>query len=266
MKKKLVVPAIMAVIFGGVLAAYFVTSTQSQTKNSSTVQGPGNDIPTIGIDKLNSDSLKEGEIRTERGKKYSEHAPEIEDNGVSGELSELPLSHAPYKKAFPTIESDAIAIGAVTGGEAFFSNDKTTIYSEFGVKIEEVFKSSDKSPLSRDMEITAERMGGAVKFSNGNVQRRGNFSEGLPAKGGRYLLFLKWSEEGKDFVIITGYKLENGKAFLLDGKGQNANSVHKNFLQFRDADERALLHKLSEEIANPSPDERRPGWFGGPKQ
>jgi hypothetical protein len=116
------------------------------------------------------------------------------------------------------------------------------------------------------MKITAEREGGAVKYSNGNLQRRGKSGDGLPAKGSRYLLFLKWSEEGKDFVIITGYKLENGKVFPLDGKGFNANSVYKNFLQFRDADERALLHKLNEEIAHPSPDEIRPGSWGVPKQ
>lgn len=262
MMKKLIVPAIIAVVFAGVLASYFVTSTQSQTKDP----GPGKDVPVISIDKLNSDSLKEGELRTLRGKKYSQRVPKIEDGGDSSELLELPSSHAPYKKAFPTVESDAIAIGTVTSGEAFFSNDKTTIYSEFGIKIEEVFKSGDKSHLLRDMEITAERLGGAVKFSNGNVERRGKSGERLPVKGGRYLLFLKWSEEGRDFAIITGYKLENGKAFPLDGWGQNANSVYKNFLQFREADERPLLSKLNEEIAHPSPDERRPGWLEVPKQ
>jgi hypothetical protein len=259
MKKKLVLSAIIAVIFGGVLAAYFAVSTRSQTKDP----GTGNDVPTISIDKLNSDSLREGEIRTERGKKYSEHALKIADNERSPESMELPISHAPYKKAFPTVESDAIAIGAVTKGEAFFSNDKTTIYSEFGIKIEEVFKSSDKPALSRNMEITAERMGGAVRFSNGNVQRRGKSGEGLPAKGGRYLLFLKWNEEGKDFVIITGYRLEKGKVFPLDGWGETnsvyTNSVYKNFFEFRDADESYLLKRLKEEIAHPSLDEIRPG-------
>ncbi len=105
MKKKLLVPAVTAVILGGIVAAYFVTSTQSQTKD---------EVPTISIDKLNSDSLKDGELRTERGKKYSEHAPKIEDNGLSGELSVLPLSHAPYKRAFPTVVSDALANGTLT--------------------------------------------------------------------------------------------------------------------------------------------------------
>jgi hypothetical protein len=66
--------------------------------------------------------------------------------------------------------------------------------------------------------------------------------------------------------FTTGYKLENGKVFPLDGKRFNANSVYKNFFEFQGEEESALRKRLKEEISHPSLDELRPGTWRVPKQ
>lgn len=48
---------------------------------------------------------------------------------------ELPESHAPAETSLPAIESDAVVIGEVTDAHAYLSNDRTSVYSEFELRI-----------------------------------------------------------------------------------------------------------------------------------
>jgi hypothetical protein len=132
------------------------------------------------------------------------------------ELFQLIPSDAPEEPALPISQSDAIAIGQVTNAEAHLSNDKTNVYSEFLVRVEDVFKSDRFGSLSFGGLISLTRSGGRVRFPSGKTLLRGSYGRGMPRAERRYLFFLKYNDEGQNYPIITAYELRNGHVFPLD--------------------------------------------------
>ncbi|HEV7644412.1 MAG TPA: hypothetical protein VGO50_10755 [Pyrinomonadaceae bacterium] len=168
------------------------------------------------------------------------------------DLLELPLSHAPLKPAFPVSQSGAILIGTVTDSQAFLSTDKSYVYSEFTVQVEDVLKNFSSAALAPNVTTTVERAGGIVRFASGKTLQLGNSGEGLPVKQSRYLLFLKWSESGKDFLTLTGYKLD-GKITPLDRLGKDTDiNIFKNYRAYENNDETSFLKTVKTVIENPS--------------
>jgi hypothetical protein len=121
--------------------------------------------------------------------------------------------------ALPFKQSDVVLIGGVLTGNAHLSNDKTGIYSEFGVQVEEILKDSDgtlKNSVSSGSTVRVERFGGAVRFPSGVIQKYETTGQGMPIAGQRYLFFLKRINES-DFEIVTGYQLDGQVVSPLDG-------------------------------------------------
>ena len=69
-------------------------------------------------------------------------------------------SHAPEEPALPIIQSDAIVIGQVTSAQAHLSSDKTNVYSEFVVRVNDVLKSDRFGLPGVGGFITTTRPGG----------------------------------------------------------------------------------------------------------
>ncbi len=74
----------------------------------------------------------------------------------------------------------------------------------------------------------------------------------MPRVGGRYVLFLTHDFElkgdmGKDFYILTGYELKDGRVFPLDNVGTN----HPMTI-YKDASESTFLNDLFSTIAQAS--------------
>lgn len=131
----------MAIITIAVATALRTGNIQSQTRNITPQYKLDPDIPIVDI---NSPAFRKGEdreIRKNRGEKYNTGQP-LEDTfrEPRAALFELPLSHAAVKPAFPVSQSDAILIGTVTSSQAFLSTDKSYVYSEFTVYVEDVLK------------------------------------------------------------------------------------------------------------------------------
>ena len=250
MKRITTVLRIMAIVV--ITTATLITvNTQSQTRNLPQQYKLDPDIPIVDI---NSPAFRKGEdreIRKSRGEKYNTGQPLEDTFGPESDLLELPLSHAPIKPGFPISQSDAILIGSVTDAQAFLTPDKSYVYSEFTVQIKEVLKNFSPAPIAPHVDTTVERAGGIVRFTSGNKLQRGNSGEGLPVKQNRYLLFLKWSEPGKDFLILTGYKLD-GKVTPLDGLGNdNDFNIFKNYKAYKNNDESVFLKAVKTAIENP---------------
>lgn len=79
----------------------------------------------------------------------------------------------------PIEQSNAIIFGKVTGRRAVLMDDKFGIYSEFSIKISEIFK-DDLSAFFTDQGITTSRPGGAVRFPSGKVQEYTISLQGYP--------------------------------------------------------------------------------------
>lgn len=217
--RKLIFAVVSVAIVG--LGTAFLVTTRSQSEVQNPRVNKGNNRtdrfdknnPTVDFDPANPLRPEESEVRKNRGDKHKE-------NNQINEEEEWTLttirSNARPPRAFPIEQSDLIAVGTVNDARAFISTDKTAIYSEFDVNVNDVFLSSKKSILPGS-DIVIERMGGNVRFPSGKIITRGIGYQPLPRKDKTYVLFVKWDEAGQDYLIVTGYEIVADTIQPLDG-------------------------------------------------
>lgn len=146
--------------------------------------------------------------------------------------------------ALPVAQSNAVIIGEVTNAQAYLSGDKTGVYSEFVVRIDEVLKNDNNNPLISGNVVTVEREGGRVRFPSGHISKLFVVGLGMPLEGRKYLFFLTRNEQ--DCRILTGYELRSGRVFPLDSSGV------VNFDAYRNADETNFINEVRASIQNNS--------------
>lgn len=146
--------------------------------------------------------------------------------------------------ALPANQSNIILIGEILSSQAYLSNNKSGIYSEFEIRIERVLKDENQT-LIANTTIDVEREGGRVKLPSGQVTRYSINGQYMPRVGKRYLLFLTCSDPAQVSQIITGYELREGKVFSLDGPGDT-------FALYKWADETSFLTAVQDAISHPS--------------
>ena len=66
----------------------------------------------------------------------------------------------------------------------------------------------------------------------------------MPQKGLCYVLFLKQIADSNDYLIITGYKLSNGKVTPLDGEDNKDPRAALVFAKYRAVEESSFLQDL----------------------
>lgn len=192
------------------------TSGQSQSYNNQQRQKAEDSAPTVDFDAHEPADHKEKEIRKQRGRKYKSRIP-LDKTENEAKIFEIPSPHSPIEPAFPIDQSDLVVIGTITDSRAFVSNDKSAVYSEFQVTVNQTFKNRGNQVVVPESTLVAERIGGNVRFPSGKVQRRGDSGRNLPEIGKQYVLFLKWDEQGKDYLILTGYEARGDTVYPLDG-------------------------------------------------
>ena len=182
-------------------------------------------------------------MRRARSSQYDNRRPQPISE-LPGGIEELPLvTHWEWGlPALPSAESDAVVLGEVTGAQAYLSNDKTGVYSEFKIRIIEVLKNPQDLPLSPIEAIVVKREGGAVRFPSARVQHYRIIHQGLPAVSREYLLFLKYHNQTQDFTVLTGYELREDRVIPLDDLDTFA--VYKNTYSsaFLDAVRESISH------------------------
>jgi hypothetical protein len=126
----------------------------------------------------------------------------------------------------PAAQSDLIVEGKVTGSQAFLSEDKTGIYSEFSLTVSDVVKAAPGVSVGKGDAVIAERFGGRVRYPSGQVVRYRASGEGSPMKGKKYLFFLKKAPDG-NYRVLTAYELQGNKVLALDGSRVNVGGKGK---------------------------------------
>lgn len=144
--------------------------------------------------------------------------------------------------ALPVEQSDIIVLGVITGREAHLSDDRTGIYSEFTVQLNEIFKDITGA-FSVGGTVPVNRSGGNVRFASGKVQKYGVARQGMPRSGSQYVFFLKRTAEG-DLLIQTGYELSGGRITPLDGEDNKDPRSDLPFAQYRGVDQNIFLEEL----------------------
>jgi hypothetical protein len=151
----------------------------------------------------------------------------------------------------PTDKSDLVVEGKVTESQAFLSNDKGDVYSEFTVRISEVLRETDGSGVNPGDSIITERPGGRVRYPDGRVVRYGFVGQGSPMKGKKYLFFLSKTETG-EYRILTGYEVQGNKVFALDGSRVNHRGLGRwSFDKHNDEEYRNFRTMVDEALKNP---------------
>jgi hypothetical protein len=145
-----------------------------------------------------------------------------------------------YLPALPTAQSDAIILGEILDAGAFLSNDKTGAYSEFTVNVTEVFKNNGSL---NDGRLTVERQGAKVELPSGRIIDVEVIGQRMPQVGHRYILFLNYNKETRDYFILTGYQIAGEKVFPLD-------TIQK-FAVYENVDAKSFLSDLDAATKHP---------------
>ncbi len=151
--------------------------------------------------------------------------------------------------ALPIAKSDTAIIGTVTQAQAHLSNDKTAVYSDFNVQVEEILKDGLTPSVRVRSALSAERYGGVVRFRSGSIQRYEVMGQAMPRVGGRYLLFLKRLDQERNFLIITGYDVTGQTVSPLDGSEVEEGDLQFPFDKYRGFDRSAFLELVRIEVA-----------------
>jgi hypothetical protein len=157
------------------------------------------------------------EKRAAKAKKHnSKYAPKVTEAMDGMYLVNNTLTGLP---ALPVGKSSAVVIAEVTSATAYLSEDQSSIYSEFGLRIKRLFKNGTANDLTENTCIEAERIGGRVRLPSGKIIVSSVDNQDMPRLRRTYLLFLTGGETDQDFSILTGYELREGKVFPLDKTG-----------------------------------------------
>jgi hypothetical protein len=135
-----------------------------------------------------------------------------------------------------------IILGEVLNAAAFLSNDKTGAYSEFTFNVIEIFKNNGSLNEGR---LTIQRRGARVELPSGRIFTVEVIGQGMPQVGHRYILFLNYNKETKDYFVLTGYEVAGEKVSPLD--------TIQNFAIYENVDAKRFLSDLESALRNPSP-------------
>lgn len=141
--------------------------------------------------------------------------------------------------ALPVAQSSAIVVGRIIEAKSHVSDDKSGVYTELIIKVDQVLKG--KAGIGSS--LAAEREGGRVRFPSGSIYRYFVAGIGIPKVGHCYLLFLSQLEDG-DFSILTGYELRDGHVLPLD------DTAVVPFNQYKDSEEVEFVNEVREAIKN----------------
>lgn len=121
----------------------------------------------------------------------------------------------------PLKESEFALLGTAVKVQPYLSADRTHVYTETTIQIEEVFKSPENFSLAPDRTLITDQFGGEIRMAFDRIVHDGSVVDflGKAYVGGRYVFFLRRVHEGKDLAILVAYELRDGKVFKLNADG-----------------------------------------------
>jgi hypothetical protein len=235
MKNRPKMLVILGIIFVfAIVGTSLMVNSQIQNNNSQNKQQ--DESPYVKKIRQNQDPIaeynapepidpKEKYLRQKKNEKFGLSKKIVKPDKLKGfALNEnspefmITSSYQKPKSAFPLSMSDFVVIGKIVKATAFLTDDKSNIYSEFTLGIDEVLKKPVNSNLQSKNLITLIRQGGKVRIPSGKILYRGSLGYSMPEINKFYLLFLKEDIETETFGIVTAYEFREGVVIPLDGE------------------------------------------------
>ncbi len=120
--------------------------------------------------------------------------------------------------ALPVAKTQLIVVGKVSEASAHLSEHKMNVYSEFVIVVSSVLKTPTEG-ITNSSLLTIERLGGNVKYPNGQKVLFRIAGWNMPKVGNEYLFFLN-SRNKLDWEIVTAYELTESGVLPLDESSQ----------------------------------------------
>lgn len=221
--------------------------TKQNEKDSSLEQRKkefNSQFPTALYDAPEDTDPEKKAKRKLKNKRYDDRSGSVSnDLPVDDGEENMLVTHSEPKAGLPASESEIIVVGEILEAQAYVSNNKKNVYSEFTVRLGETLKNNSTSIIQGSL-ITVDREGGFVEYKNGKKRLHKIAGFGMPRVGRRYVLFLKNPENTPNYEIITGYELKSDGVVNLDGFEQ--------FTAYRGMDEVAFIKAVREAITQSS--------------
>lgn len=196
-------------------------------------------FPVVDYDEPESADPEIWEKRKLKSTRYDNRRRVSSTAGVPGNDISGYFTEVPPPPAIPVAESEIIVVGEVLNAEAHLSNNKFGVYSEFSIRVDEVLKNKNASTDVLPNTITADRNGGAVRYSSGRKVIYIDDYQGLPHVGRKYLFFLVHPDQSPNYQILLGYEL-NGIVMPLDADSE--------FRKFKGMSETEFMSTVREKI------------------
>ena len=180
------------------------------------------------------------------GKKRRLDLESTEDGKTSyGRSAGFPLKISPL----PASDSDTVIVGHVVSFQPYLSNDRTSIYHELAVRVEQVLK--DNSSLAKENgSVVILGEGGALRLPNGKVAKQ--FVpppvENDIRVGGRYVLFLLYKQEAEAFFVWKVWELRAGHAIPM--ARSDVREAETGSSPYAGMDEAAFLNAVRNSVLN----------------
>lgn len=250
-KKSIMLVILAATIVGTAVFSIQRGETISSHSNRSGKVAPS--PPSSDDIKLNFPSVEYNnertstEARRQKSQKYDRH--KILNSEIYQDEQEVSFADwITTDAALPVAQSDMILIGKLVSSDAYLSEKKMSVYSEFRIEIEKIIKNKSKASLEDQKFVKAERDGGIVIFPNGFKTWYFVSGQRMPQVGSRYLFFLThnfpvYGSQKEDLFLLTGYELRDGLVSPLDMAN---GGDHPSAILYRGKKESQLLSDLAD--------------------
>ncbi|MDQ4119952.1 MAG: hypothetical protein M3209_00610 [Acidobacteriota bacterium] len=252
MKAKEIINGIVSLVFlTTITVSLGVTSSFGQTDSSKEQSKNGyEDLSKYAVTDYNvpeAENAQEAEKRKLKNQRYDKEYfvsknPHPETGGVSRGASRSEEIAPP--PIIPVAESNLVVVGKVVNVTAHLSNDKSGIYSEFIIRVEQILKNDTSKKVIQGESVSADRAGGFVRYPNGQKVLYRYSERNLPQVGSEYVFFLVSDKQSPNYEILTLYELKESKVIPLDSG--------RSFNDFKDASKQNFIEAIRNKMAQSS--------------
>jgi hypothetical protein len=227
-------------------------SQQSSTNQSSATPTPNNDgsegwlkYAIVDYDAPLPANAVEREERRLKNKRYDNQDwvfknPHTNTGGIGrfDEKEPVPL--------FPVNESDLVIVGKISNAAAYLSNDKSGVYSEFTIRVDQILKNDVSKKVETGNSVIADREGGGIRYPSSQKVFYENSTKELPQVGREYVFFLASDKKNPNYEILTLFELNDSRIIRLN--------YEHNFRDFENVGKQNFIETVRKKISEASTD------------